>query len=254
MYIGKIHQLPLGVRVSCFLKSYSGIAMILGVVFLGWAVLYKLVFLEIDSPCQWMPALGDIFYSIALSVVASVIFYFITTYFPGKKRKSITDKLILKWLQQLNWYGEMMLGDISECGYKDVLNKSKEDWLQTCNKKLSSKPILGNLYALGPFYNNWFEYFQDKFNYEDIYIQRCRQYQEELPIQVLDIFENLEIHDNLRNALNEYHYQQVTKVKDNVLGDDIVDFDAMSNLGNLIWNHCQNLRSLIETYQRNSYI
>ena len=30
--------------------------------------------------------------------------------------------------------------------------------------------------------------------------------------------------------------------------------DAMSNLSELIWNHCQNLRSLIETYQKNSYV
>lgn len=166
----------------------------------------------------------------------------------------MTDKLILKWLQQLKFYGEMILGDIADCGYNDVLNKSEEEWLNTCDKKLSSKPKLGNFYTLGPFYNNWFEYFQDKFIHEDAYIQRCRQYQDQLPVQVLDIFEKLEFHDNLRRALSEYNYQQATKIKEKVFGENIVDFDAMSNLANLIWNHCQNLRSLVETYQKNSYI
>lgn len=254
MYLGKIRPLPLQQRVWCFLKSYSGIAMILGCICLSWAVLYKLVFLEIDAPWQWMSVLGDVFYAITLSVVASVIFYFITTYFPNKKRKVIIDRLILNWLQQLNWYGEMILGDIADCSYNKVLDKSKEEWIKTCDKRLSSKPLLGNLYILGPYYNNWFEYFQDKFHHEDTYIKNCRQYKDELPVQVLDIFEKLEIHDNLRNAVSEYKYQQDTKIKDKVIGEKVVDFDSMSNLSELIWNHCQNLRSLIETYQKNSYV
>lgn len=254
MYIGKINPLPLQQRLLCFLKSYSGIALILGFICFGWSVLYKLVLLKIDAPWQWMPALGDVFYAIALSVVASVIFYFITTYFPNKKRKVIIDRLILKWLQQLNWYGEMILGDIADCGYNEVLDKSREEWLKTCDKRLSSKPLLGNLYILGPYYNNWFEYFQDKFHHEDTYIKNCRQYKDELPVQVLDIFEKLEIHDNLRNAVSEYNYQQATKIKNKVFGEKVVDFDSMSNLSELIWNHCQNLRSLIVTYQKNSYV
>lgn len=161
MYIGKIKPLPLQQRVWCFLKSYSGIALIFGFICLGWAVLYKLMFLEIDAPWRWMAVLGDVFYAIALSVVASVVFYFITTYFPNKKRKAITDKLILTWLQQLNFYGEMILGNIADCGYKEVLNRSEKDWLKTCDKKLSSRPILGKEYILGPTYRNWFEYFQE---------------------------------------------------------------------------------------------
>ena len=105
--------------------------MILGCICLSWAVLYNLVFLEIDAPWQWMSALGDVFYAITLSVVASVIFYFITSYFPNKKRKVIIDRLILNWLQQLNWYGEMILGDIACCSYNKVLDKSKEEWIKT---------------------------------------------------------------------------------------------------------------------------
>ena len=131
MYIGKIKPLSLQQRVLCFLKSYTGIAMILGCICLSWAVLYNLVFLEIDAPWQWMSALGDVFYAITLSVVASVIFYFITSYFPNKKRKVIIDRLILNWLQQLNWYGEMILGDIACCSYNKVLDKSKEEWIKT---------------------------------------------------------------------------------------------------------------------------
>lgn len=61
MFIGNIKPLPLRQRVSCFLTSFSGIALMLGCFGLGWVVLYKLVFLEIDAPWQWMAALGDVF-------------------------------------------------------------------------------------------------------------------------------------------------------------------------------------------------
>lgn len=254
MYVGKIKPLSLRQRLWCFIRSYSGIALVLGVICLIWAILYKLVFLCIVAPWLWMQTLGEVFFSIALSVVASVIFYYITTFFPNMGRKAIIDRLILKWLQQLNWYGEMIIGDIVNTSYNDVSKISEDELLQVCNKKLSSKPVLGGFYMLGPNYRNWFEYFQDKFKHEDEYIQKCRQYSESLPVQILDLFEELEIHDQLRNAINGYQYQLATRQIESIMGEKVVDYNNMSNLADLIWKHCKNLRSLIDTYQKNSYM
>lgn len=250
MLIAPTPKLPLKRRLAVFFKSYPGWALILGVFCLGWSILYKTVFLNIETSCDFMVALGEVFYAVALSVVASVIFYYVTVFIPNVRKKRIADKLILWWLQQLDFYGKKILEDVVGVGHGDALQMSKDEWISYCDKKLSEKPVLGQFYTFYAEYNNWFEYFDEIFNEEDYYMQKCLQYQECLPLTILEKFEYIEIHGNLRYALRQYQNELTTGRVNSMLADDSkVDFNAMKKLAPLIWNHCQTLRTLINEYQ-----
>lgn len=252
MFYGKITPLPLSKKAITFMKSYPGLALLLGFVCLIWAILYKLVWVNIEAPCESMVAMGDIFYSIVLSVIASVIFYYVTTFIPNYHKKATADKLILRWLQQLDNMGEQILVDISNCNYDEVLQLNFENFDKKCGKKLTGQPVLGNLYIFGPKYKNWFEYFDDKFEEEEYYIQNCLQYQTYIHIEVMALLEDITIHSNLKTALQQYRYDIATGNISRLLGKTKVDFDDMHNISNLVWSHCHDLKKLIETYQSNS--
>lgn len=113
--------------------------------------------------------------------------YYFTSFIPNYRSKKTIDKLLLKWLQQLDWYGKQMVGDISQLNYAEASKLSQEELRSYCNKKLSAKPQLGSLYFLGPYFGNWFEYFDYCFQMEDTYIEKCLQYQDKLPVQILEI-------------------------------------------------------------------
>ena len=143
MFIGKINPLPFWERFKAFIKSYPGMAGILGIACFVWTLLYKMLFVNIEASYQWLVPLGDVFYAVALSVIASVIFYYFTSFIPNYRSKKTIDKLLLKWLQQLDWYGKQMVGDISQLNYAEAS--------------------------------------------KDTYIEKCLQYQDKLPVQILEI-------------------------------------------------------------------
>ena len=66
--------LSIKIRLRLFFKSYSGITFIIGFVSLIWTFLYRLVFLKYEAIYQWVYEISEIFYAIALSIIASNIF------------------------------------------------------------------------------------------------------------------------------------------------------------------------------------
>lgn len=126
MFIGKINPLSFWERFKAFIKSYPGMAGILGIACFVWTLLYKMLLVNIEAPYQWLVSLGDVFYAVALSVIASVIFYYFTSFIPNYRSKKTIDKLLLKWLQQLDWYGKQMVRDISQLNYDEASKLTKK--------------------------------------------------------------------------------------------------------------------------------
>ena len=66
MFIGKINPLSFWERFKAFIKSYPGMAGILGIACFVWTLLYKMLLVNIEAPYQWLVPLGDVFYAVAL--------------------------------------------------------------------------------------------------------------------------------------------------------------------------------------------
>lgn len=243
LFIDSIKPLPTLRKTKLFIRSYAGITLIIGMCCLMWCILYKLVLLGIPSS-DTMFQCGELTYAISVSIIASVIFYFIVTYIPDYKKKQAASIQIEFWLNQIVKHGEFMLNALSGDFSNDVYENSKKNWRQITNKPLKPKDpiIISNLFG----FQDWFEFFDYIFKEEDHYIGKLEKYTQYLPIEVIMVFDQLETMDSLRNAVSQYKENYGTEV---VSG---FKYDNMSGFENVLLLHIENMLGILKVYQEHS--
>ena len=226
-------------RIKIFMLSYNGWVAIAGILCFIHSFAYHCFWINIEAPYHFMVSLGIVFDAISLSVIASTIFYFITVYLPKQHKRHVEEPYIRKWLQQLEVYGRWILEDIggdSNCSMKEFQEKA-------LNLDLNSKPqnyISKREYA--PI-NTWFDYFENLFKYESLYIKEIITYGESVPAEILIEFENYNQFDNLRNSVYTY--------KQNYGKNEI--YKTIGGFSHLAWRHAHSLMSLPEIYIKHMY-
>ena len=254
MYYEKVEELKWYSKLWVFMHSYSFIALLLGIAHLVWCILYKLVFINIPAIFEWSVELSEIYYNIALSIIASVIFYFITVYIPEAKKHEKTQHIIYTWLFQLKHIGMLYINDISGKNYNTV---TLDNWKLYSDKDLTEKPTVGFCHGSNN-YNNWFEYFEIMFEEEDRYIEKILSISTSLPISIIEAFHEIQMSIGLRSAVAQYKEMYYTKgvvhLENNEYAKINFDYTRMKYLDKLIWERSQKLRSLINTYQRSPFL
>lgn len=240
LFIDSIKPLPTLRKTKLFVCSYAGITLIIGVCCLVWCILYKLVLLRIPSS-DIMFQSGELTYAISVSIIASVIFYFIVTYIPDYKKKQAASIQIEFWLNQIVKNGEFMLNALSGDFSGDVYEKSRRNWRNITNKPLKPDEtiIIGKLFE----FKDWFDFFDYFFQEEDYYIGKLEKYIQYLPLEVIMVFDKLESMDSLRYAVNQY--------KENY-GIEVIPgfkYDNMSGFENILLSHIENMLSVVKVYQ-----
>lgn len=66
-----------------------------------WAIMYKMCLLNIGCKRDWLADLGEIFYPIALSVMAGYIIYLITTEYPSIKKRNNINHIFINFKEDL---------------------------------------------------------------------------------------------------------------------------------------------------------
>lgn len=243
IFIDSIKPLPTLRKTKLFVSSYAGITLIIGVCCFVWCVVYKLVLLRIPSNDKMFQA-GELTYAIFVSIIASVIFYFIVTYIPEYKKKQAASIQIEFWLNQIVKHGEFMLNALSGDFSKDVYENSRKNWTNISNKPL--KPdggiVISNIFE----FKDWFEFFEYIFREEDRYIGKLEKYTQYLPIEVIMVFDQLETMDGLRDAVRQYQENYGTEI---VPG---FKYDNMSGFENVLLLHIENMLSIVKVYQERS--
>lgn len=240
LFIDAIKPLPTLRKAKLFVCSYAGITLIIGVCCLVWCILYKLVWLRIPSSNVMFQA-GELTFAIFVSIIASVIFYFIVTYIPDYKKKQAVSIQIEFWLNQIVKNGQFMLNVLSGDYSSDVYENSKKNWKQITNKRLKpDKPIvISNFFQ----FQDWFVFFEYIFKEEDRYIGKLEKYSQYLPIEVVMVFDKLETMDSLRSAVQQYK---------ECYGIEIVPgfkYDNMLGFENVLLLHIENMLSIVKVYQ-----
>ena len=184
---------------------------------------------------------GELTYAIFVSIIASVIFYFIVTYIPDYKKKQAASIQIEFWLNQIVKNGEFMLNALSGDFSGDVYEKSRRNWRNITNKPLKPDEtiIIGKLFE----FKDWFDFFDYFFQEEDYYIGKLEKYIQYLPLEVIMVFDKLESMDSLRYAVNQY--------KENY-GIEVIPgfkYDNMSGFENILLSHIENMLSVVKVYQ-----
>lgn len=238
MYYVTIPQLTWRQRLGKFAKSYTGIMTWISVIALVWAFLYKYVFVNISAKWDFMPILGEIFFAVVLSVVASTIVLIVTIYFPERQKQKKVDVIVMPWLKQYR-----LLGDIIQIAVAGKSDASREEFKSRCRQDLMS-PITEQSVALmaGRGFANWFDFFNYIFEQEEIYYGKLIPYFDSLPIEVLEEMEDLLMPDRLRGAILTYQSHYGT-------GFMGIDYNHLTNLEKIIWQDATRLRKLVEKYQ-----
>lgn len=238
MYHVTIKPLTLGQRFKKFAMSYTGIMTWISAVALIWAFLYKYLFVNIPARWECMPVLGEIFFAVVLSVVASTIVLIVTIYIPERQKQHKADAIVMPWLKQYVLLGETILKDIA--GKTDVTH---EEFKEKCTYDFKS-PIY-SLLLDEPFerHPNWFSYFDSVFAEQEICYSRLIPYMNMLPLEVVEDIELLLMPDELRNAISTYrNMYDVEGVDEN--------FKKLTNLERIIWRDAVIMKGLADKYQK----
>lgn len=238
-----MHEKPLTgwQRFRKFAYSYTGIMTWVSFVLLIWIFLYKYMFVNIYAPLDFMPELGEIFFAVALSVIASTIVLVITIYMPERHKRQKIDAIVLPWLKQFVLLGNTIIRDIA--GSSDV-NRNEFD--QHCNYDLRSAPQNSSLeFMTGLHFADWFEYFDCIYENEEIHYNRLLPYMEMLPLEVLEDLELILMPDYLRGATSTYkqYYGQ------SIAG---VQYRYMTPLADCIWHDAKLMQGIVDKYQEHA--
>lgn len=239
MYLGHVKEISPKVRIRLFFSSYNGLVLIVGMLCFIHSILYYSLWINIEAPCQFIVSLGMVFNAVSLSVIASTIFYFITVYLPKQHKRKVEEYYIRKWLQQLEYYGKWLLVDIGgdvNCSFNEFHEKAScidlKSQPQNNISRRENIPI-----------RTWFEYFENLFQWESVYIEQIVKYGDSVPAEIIVEFEEYMRFDNFRSAVYTYK-----KYYDS---DEI--YKTVSGFSNLAWKHAHSLMSLPEKYIRHIY-
>lgn len=238
MYYITIQPLSWQQKFGKFAKSYTGMMTWISVIALVWAFLYKYLFVNIPAKWDFMPVLGEIFFAVVLSIVASTVVLIVTIYIPERKKQKKVDAIVMPWLKQYR-----LLGDIIQIAIAGKSGVNYEEFKSQCTHDLMS-PITNQSVALmtGRAFANWFEFFNYIFEQEEICYGKLIPYFSSMPVGVLEDMEDLLLPDRLRGAILNYQSHYGT-------GFMGVDYNHLTNLERIIWQDATLLRNLVEKYQ-----
>lgn len=168
--------------------SYSKLALSLSILCIAYCILYESVLLKYEALNDFIYAVGVVFNCVALSIIASCIFYFVTDYFPKKHQQDQVRNYIISNLELLEEIGRNAFIDITHNS-----NPTKQEFMDCSNLDLMKKEAASSqensLFAKS---TNWFEYFGYMQKAETCIIQQLMIFESMIPIEVRLIFIELQ--------------------------------------------------------------
>lgn len=202
-----------------------------------WILCYKFWFLKINEFFPGASVIGEIFYNIFLSVIASAVFYFIVVYLPEKRKVVVMNRVVLRRIGKLNMDYILIKQDLYKLKNQPVPNDLPADFNEVV--KLCDGVLLTDtpphIHNNPPFYpSNWFEYFEYYFALERHNIEHLNRYWENIPTEVKVLIDELET-NTLKSGLELYKTTGYS--------------NKLSDLGGPIWTHLNILRRIVLTFQ-----
>jgi hypothetical protein len=223
----KINNLSLAKQVLYF-----------SIIILVWIILYKLAFLKYNELFPGAFEVGEIFYSLATSVMASSIFYYIVVYRPLRQKHQIIKNSISKRVGLFKLDYILIKKDIYELKSLSVpenLPSDYRDFEIVCEGiLLTDKPPV--IYNNPPYYPpSWFDYFDYYFSLESSNIKMLHNFWDEIPGDVKVLLEELQT-NALHGALSTYRATPHSY--------------GLSDLAGPLWDHLNILKRIPETLDK----
>ena len=180
--------------------SYSRIAIVISILCIVYCILYESVLLKYEALNSFVYALGVVTNCVALSIIASCIFYLVTDYFPKKHQLEQIRNYIISNLEQLEGIGEKAFTDIVNNS-----NPTKQEFIDRCDFDLMKREgISSQDNLLINKATNWFEYFENMQRAEACVIKQLMTFESMIPIEVRLIFIELQKKNTIFSDSKEY--------------------------------------------------
>lgn len=160
--------------------SYAKLSLLIAIICILYCIIYESVLLKYEAYNDFIYAFGVVCNCVALSVIASCIFYFVTDYLPKKHQQDQIRNYIILHIYSLEKIGEN--------AFMDIVNKNnptQQEFIDNCDLDLFTIPKttnLGNQSFQKP--TNWFEYFELMYRMETHIIEQLMMFESMIPIEV----------------------------------------------------------------------
>lgn len=200
--------------------SYAKLSLFIAIICIVYCILYESVLLKYEAYNDFTYALGVVFNCVALSIIASCIFYFVTDYFPKKHQQDQIRNYIISNLE--------LLGKIGKNAFIDIVNKNnptQQEFIDNCDLDLFTLPqttSLENQSFQKP--TNWFEYFELMYRMETCIIEQLMMFESMIPIEVKLKFIELQKRNTIfsdSKSYKQFYNSDKTKRSIKVYANDI---------------------------------
>ena len=146
--------------------SYAKLSLFISIICIVYSIIYESVLLKHEAYNDFIYALGVVSNCVALSIIASCIFYFVTDYFPKKHQQDQVRNYIVSHLELLERIGRNAFRDIVNNN-----NPTKQEFMDSCDLNLFSHPkTIDKENQSSQNITNWFEYFEHMYRTETFII------------------------------------------------------------------------------------
>jgi len=188
--------------------SLSFQVLIFSIISLIWIFLYKLLFLKIGEFFPKAFQIGEIFYSIATSVVASSIFYYIVVYKPAKRNLELIRPGINELMTNFLQIYISIISNINRhkgLGGSLAIPKDFEGFRKYCEGIIltDKAPIITEDPSFQP--KDWFEFFEYYFAQENNVISHLHNYWEYIPSEGKTLLQELQ-KSSLHTGVYQYKF------------------------------------------------
>ena len=222
------------------MMSYSRIAKVISLICIVYCIFYESVLLKYEAINSFTYALGVVSNCVALSIIASCIFYFVTDYYPKKHQLDQIRNYIISNLELLEGIGKNAFTDIVGNS-----NPTKQDFIDCCNcdlMKREGNSSQDNILLRET--TNWFEYFDNMQRIEACIIQQLLTFESMIPVEVRLKFIELQKKNTIFTDKKKYqNYYNSDKTK-----------RSIKAYANDIYSHLASLVELKNKYNQTSKI
>ena len=218
------------------IEIHASLMVALSAIFaFAFVFVYKAIPLKFG--CEYIDIFLELLYLVAIAIISSAIFYFVTIYFPAKKRKKTAETIFLPWINKLSKLGNSILIDLTACS--DI---SYKEFISICNTKeftdYQSYKLMNFIDASNNCHN-WFEYFEKVIAKEDYLVRELFIYKEYIPNETQSLLLQLGKDSGL-DIYNHFAEVAYSDEYDSPLGNK----NNVSCIAKQIWEHIQILKSL----------
>lgn len=180
--------------------SYAKLSLLISIICIVYSIIYESVLLKHEAYNDFIYALGVVSNCVALSLIASCIFYFVTDYFPKKHQQDQVRNYIVSRLELLERIGRNAFRDIVNNN-----NPTKQEFMDSCDLNLFAHPKTIDKENQSPQnITNWFEYFEHMYRTETFIIEQLMMFESMIPIEVKLIFIELQKKHTIFSDSNSY--------------------------------------------------